>query len=98
MASAPKERDPIAVNSRHGYGTTRHQLSPKTVQPFAFRDFTNLEIADEVVVVSGCSEVVIQGRMCGDFYAELQGPGFCVAAVDPNGAQALRNALARTPA
>lgn len=87
-------REPIRIKLR-GYGNTRTNTSPKAATPFHFFDPRTPEVAADEVVISGCSEVYVQGRMAGDFYVELIGPGFCVAAVANDPAVAARNAFAK---
>lgn len=83
------------VGTRHERGSKRFQMSPSAFVSFAFRDFSDLEAPDDEVIVSGCSEVLIQGRMCGDFYVELSGPKFCIARAGDDCAAVLRGALSQ---
>lgn len=97
MATQPQEREPIRV-AVVGYGTQRVQLSASHAQPIQFYDPRDIDAPVEEVIVRGCNEVVLQGRMKGDFYAEATGPNFCVSAIGDDIASATRAALAKAEA
>lgn len=88
-------REAIVLTTRPSYQTQRFMMQPSDVQPFIFRDGDD---DGEEVAVTGSSQVLIQARRCGDYYAEITGPKFCVSAVHGEVASALRSAAAQVPA
>lgn len=94
MATQPKEREPIRVACK-SYGSQRIPMNPNHTTPIQFYDPRDIDAPIEEVIVTGCNEVVVQGRMKGDFYAELSGPRFCVSATADDIAEATRRALAK---
>lgn len=81
MASAAEKpefkRDPITV--RGGFAQTeRYTFAPSGKQELNFGS------VDEPVLLrapQGVSELTLQGRRCGDYYAEVNGPKGCRSSV-----------------
>lgn len=53
---------------------------------------------EEIAVPPGCSQLEIQPRLCGDYYAELVGPGFIVAGFGERASDASKMAIRKMPA
>lgn len=94
MSTQVQPREAVVLTARPSREIQRYMMQPSSITPFVIRDGDD---EGEEVLVSGCNQVAIQARLCGDYYVEATGPKFCVSAVNAGVAQALRDALRQTP-
>lgn len=94
MADAPASVRNVSVSHRPGQG-------PGCVE----RVFLNAEFGTiialqdaELVFPTGCRELEIQPRLCGDYYAAIRGDKFYVSGFGPAPLDAVNGALAKVPA